>query len=255
MSLDASEIERYARHLMLPEIGGAGQQRLKGARVLLIGVGGIGSPAALYLAAAGIGTIGLADDDTVSLSNLQRQILYGAHDIGQAKVASAVARLGQLNSNVAVVPHPVRIGLENADAILSTYDMVLDGSDNFATRFLVADRSAALSKALVSASVQRFSGQLTTFLPFASGADGMPNPGLRDLFPEPPPEGLVPSCAEVGILGVVTGVLGTLAAAEIIKLVTGIGTPLVGRLLLYDALDARFEEIRYRRKRTSAPRD
>lgn len=253
--LQPDEIGRYARHLMLPEIGGAGQQRLKAARVLLVGAGGIGSPAALYLAAAGIGTLGLVDDDTVSLSNLQRQILFGTADISAQKVAAGKRAIERLNPHVRVTAHALRLTDDTIDAVLGDYDFILDGSDNFDTRYLVADRAAALEKPLVSAAVQRFSGQLTTLIPFAMNAAGLAEPGFRDLFPEAPPPGLVPSCAEVGILGVVTGVMGTLAAAEIVKLATGVGRPLVGRLLLYDALDARFEEIGYRRRAPHGPAD
>lgn len=249
--LSGEELERYARHVMLPEIGGAGQQRLKRARVLLVGAGGIGSPAALYLAAAGVGTLGIADDDTVSLSNLQRQILHGTADLGRSKLASASDAIAAINPHVAVVPHALRLGEHNAPAIVDAYDIVLDGSDNFSTRYAMADLCERLAKPLVTAAVQRFSGSLTTLTPYATGSDGVAHPGYRDLFPEPPPEGLVPSCAEAGILGVVTGILGTLAAAEVVKLATGAGDPLLGRLLLIDVLRMRFEEIRYRRPRAA----
>ncbi|WP_152046695.1 HesA/MoeB/ThiF family protein [Aureimonas psammosilenae] len=250
MTLSGDEIERYARHIVLPEIGGAGQQKLKSARVLVIGAGGLGSPIILYLAAAGIGTIGVADDDAVSLSNLQRQVLHGTADLGRPKVDSAHDAALRINPHVSLVPHQMRLTETNAAQIIETYDLVLDGSDNFATRFLLADTCAALRKPLVTAAVNRFSGSLTTLLPFRND-----NPSYRDLFPAPPPEGLVPSCAEAGILGVVTGVLGTLAATEAIKLITGIGRPLVGRLLMIDALDMRFETINYRRKRRAIPKD
>lgn len=245
--LGPEELQRYARHLVLPEIGGPGQQRLKRARILLVGAGGIGSPAALYLAAAGVGTLGIADDDTVSLSNLQRQILHGTADVGRPKLASAADAVARLNPHVAVEPHAVRLDAANAEAIVEAYDVVLDGSDNFATRYLMADVCERARRPLVSASVQRFSGSLTVLAPFRLGEDGAALPRYRDLFPEPPPDGLVPSCAEAGILGVVTGIAGTLAAAEAVKLATGAGTPLLGRLLLFDALRMRFEEIRYRR--------
>ncbi|MFD2238784.1 HesA/MoeB/ThiF family protein [Aureimonas populi] len=250
MSLSPEELERYARHIVLPEVGGPGQQRLKAARVLLVGAGGIGSPAALYLAAAGIGTLGLVDDDHVSLSNLQRQILHGVADLSRSKLASARDRILALNPHVRVETHETRIDASNGAGLVAGYDLVLDGSDNFATRYAVADLCEAARRPLVSAAVQRFSGSLTTLLPFAAGADGAPNPAYRDLFPAPPPEGMVPTCAAAGILGVVTGILGTLAAAEAIKLICGIGEPLVGRLLLVDALTMRFEEIRYRRRPT-----
>ncbi len=241
--LGEREIERYARHLVLPEIGGAGQQRLRRARVLVVGAGGIGSPAILYLAAAGVGAIGVADDDAVALSNLQRQVIHRTADLGRPKVDSAADAVSRLNPHVAVEPHAVRLDASNLDAILASYDLALDGSDNFATRFLLADRCRALEKPLVTAAVNRFSGSLTTLKPFEAG-----NPSYRDLFPEPPPDGLVPSCAAAGILGVVTGILGTLAAAEVVKLVCGVGRPLVGRLLMVDALDMRFSTINYRRR-------
>lgn len=244
--LDPSELERYARQIVLPEMGGPGQQRLKRARILLIGAGGIGSPAALYLAAAGVGTLGLVDDDTVSLSNLQRQILFDTADVGARKIEAAAQRIAALNPHVRVEPHALRIDAANGPAIVRDYDIVVDGSDNFATRYVMADLCAAAERPLVSAAVQRFSGQLTTLAPFRTRADGSPAPVYRDLHPAPPPAGMVPSCAEAGILGVVTGLLGTLAATEAIKLATGMGEPLIGRVLLFDALAMRFDEIRYR---------
>jgi molybdopterin/thiamine biosynthesis adenylyltransferase len=244
------EIGRYARHIVLPEVGGGGQQALKRARVLVVGAGGIGSPAILYLAAAGIGTIGVADDDSVSLSNLQRQVLHGTADIGRPKVESAGDTVAGLNPHVRFESHPIRLTEENAAAIVGAYDIVLDGSDNFATRYLMADTCEAVRRPLVLAAVNRFAGQLTLLAPFERDGQGRENPSYRDLFPEPPPAGLVASCAEAGILGVVTGILGTLAAAEAIKRICGIGDPLVGRLLMVDALTMRFEEIRYRRRRT-----
>jgi len=253
--LGPEEIERYARHLVLPEIGGAGQQSLRRARILLIGAGGIGSPAALYLAAAGVGTLGIVDDDTVSLSNLQRQVLHGTPDVGRRKVDSARDALARLNPHVAVETHALRLDTANGPAIVERYDLVVDGSDNFATRYALADLCEAAGRPLVSAAVQRFSGSLTVLAPFRAGEDGAPLPRYRDLFPEPPPEGLVPSCAQAGILGVVTGILGTLAAAEAVKLATGAGTPLFGRLLLVDTLRMRFEEIRYRRPRAASAAD
>lgn len=247
--LSPAELARYARHIVLPEVGGAGQQRLKRARVLVIGAGGIGSPVALYLAAAGIGTIGIADDDTVSLSNLQRQVLHGTADLGRSKLDSAAESVARLNPHVAVVPHAMRIDAANGPDIVAAYDLVVDGSDNFSTRYAMADLCEAARRPLVTAAVNRFSGSLTTLLPFATGPDGARNPGYRDLFPDAPPPGLVPSCAEAGILGVVTGILGTMAAAEAVKLACGIGEPLVGRLVLVDVLAMRFETIRYRPKK------
>lgn len=247
--LDHHELERYARHIVLPEIGGPGQQKLKRARVLVIGAGGLGSPVVLYLAAAGVGTIGIVDDDTVSLSNLQRQVLHRTEDVGRSKLDSAVDAVAALNPHVAVVPHALRIDPQNGAAIVSAYDLVIDGSDNFATRYAMADLCATAERPLVTAAVNRFSGSLTVLKPYETTADGTRHPGYRDLFPEPPPAGLVPSCAEAGILGVTTGVLGTLAASEAIKLVCGVGEPLVGRLLMVDLLTMRIETIRYKRAR------
>ncbi|ALN71072.1 molybdopterin-synthase adenylyltransferase MoeB [Aureimonas sp. AU20] len=249
--LSTDELRRYARHLVLAEIGGPGQQALKRAKVLVIGAGGLGSPVALYLAAAGVGTLGLADDDTVSLSNLQRQILHGTADIGRPKLDSAREAIGRLNPHVEVVPHALRLDAENGAAMVGDYDIVIDGSDNFATRYALADLCEAQEKPLVTAAVQRFSGSLTVLAPFRRDGGDQLLPRYRDLFPEPPPAGLVPTCAEAGILGVVTGILGTLAAAEAIKLATGAGEPLLGRLLLVDTLRMRFEEIRYRRPKSA----
>ncbi|MBP0615955.1 HesA/MoeB/ThiF family protein [Jiella mangrovi] len=249
-TLSPSEIERYARHIVLPEVGGAGQQALKRARVLVIGAGGLGSPVALYLAAAGVGTIGMADDDVVSLSNLQRQLLHGTPDVGRPKLASARKSVAAINPHVEFVEHPVRLGAENGKAIVAPYDLVIDGSDNFATRYLMADLCEAAEIPLVTAAVQRFSGSLTVLAPHGRDADGRENPRYRDLFPEAPPPGVVPSCAEAGILGTTTGVLGTLAANEAIKLICGIGDTLIGKLLMVDLLTMRFETIRYRRPKT-----
>ena len=249
MALDREELERYARHIVLPEIGGAGQQKLKAARILVVGAGGIGSPVVLYLAAAGVGTIGVADDDTVSLSNLQRQVLHGTGDVGRPKLDSAAERVAAINPHIRFVPHALRLDAANGGSVVAGYDLAVDGSDNFATRYAMADLCEAAETPLVTAAVQRFSGSLTVLKPFEADADGRPNPRYRDLFPDAPPPGLVPSCAEAGILGVTTGVLGTLAATEAIKLVCGIGEPLVGRLLMVDLLAMRFEEIRYRSPR------
>lgn len=250
--LDAQELERYARHIVLPEIGGPGQQKLKRARIVVVGAGGIGSPVVLYLAAAGVGTIGIADDDRVSLSNLQRQVLHRTSDLGRSKLDSAADAVAALNPHVNVVAHPLRLDAENGREIVADYDLVIDGSDNFATRYAMADLCEAARRPLVTAAVNRFSGSLTVLKPYETDPDGQPNPGYRDLFPEAPPAGLVPSCAEAGILGVTTGVLGTLAASEAIKLVCGIGEPLVGRFLMIDLLTMRIEEIRYRRRRDQA---
>lgn len=248
--LAPDELERYARHIVLPEVGGAGQQALKRARVLVIGAGGLGSPIILYLAAAGVGTIGIADDDAVSLSNLQRQVLHGTADVGRSKLDSAADAVAAINPHVTVVPHALRLDMANGPAIVAGYDLVIDGSDNFATRYAMADLCEAAATPLVTAAVNRFSGSLTVLKPYETGADGRRHPGYRDLFPEAPPAGMVPSCAEAGILGVTTGVLGTLAASEAIKLICGMGEPLIGRFLMVDLLTMRIEEIRYRRPKT-----
>ena len=245
--LGPDEIERYARHIVLPEVGGSGQQRVKRAKILVVGAGGLGSPIVLYLAAAGVGTIGIADADIVSLSNLQRQVIHGMADLGRAKVASAVDAVAAINPHVKVVPHPFRLDADNGREIVPLYDIVIDGSDNFATRYAMAELCEAAERPLVTAAVNRFSGSLTVLKPYEPGPGGQLFPRYRDLFPDMPPEGLVPSCAEAGILGVTTGVLGTLAATEAIKLICGIGEPLVGRYLLVDLLSMRFEEIRYGR--------
>ena len=244
--LSPEELERYARHIVLPEIGGAGQQKLKRARVLVVGAGGLGAPMLQYLAAAGVGTLGIVDDDTVSLSNLQRQVIHDTASVGKPKLDSAKAAIERINPNVSVELHNLHLDNGNAAALVAQYDVVADGSDNFETRYAVADACAAEQRPLVHASVGRFDGQLTVLKPYESGPEGRPNPSYRDLYPEPPPPGLVPSCSEAGILGALTGVLGTLQALEVVKLITGIGDPLVGRLLLYDALAARFDTIRYK---------
>ncbi|MGB3416321.1 MAG: molybdopterin-synthase adenylyltransferase MoeB [Mesorhizobium sp.] len=246
-TLTDQELERYARHIVLPEIGGAGQQKLKRARMLVIGAGGLGAPILQYLAAAGVGTLGIVDDDTVSLSNLQRQVIHATSAIGETKADSARAAILAINPDVAVELHVMRLTAENAPALVARYDVVLDGSDNFETRYAVADACEAGSKPLVHAAIGRFDGSLTVLKPFETGADGRQNPSYRDLFPEPPPAGLVPSCAAVGVIGALPGVIGALQAMEAIKLITGIGEPLVGRLLLYDALAARFDTIAYSR--------
>jgi len=241
--LSSEEIERYQRHIVLAEVGGAGQQRLKTARVLIIGAGGLGSPAALYLAAAGVGTLGIVDDDAVSLSNLQRQILHASASIGRPKVESAAQTLAAINPHVIVDTHALRLDAANGAAIVGRYDLVVDGSDNFATRYALADLCEKLRKPLVAGAVGRFDGSVTVLKPYEGD-----NPRYRDLFPAPPPEGFLPTCAEAGILGALTGVIGSIQAMEALKLVLRIGEPLVGRLLLYDGLAPNFEEIRYRRK-------
>jgi molybdopterin/thiamine biosynthesis adenylyltransferase len=245
--LSPQELERYARHIVLPEIGGPGQQKLKRARVLVVGAGGLGAPVLEYLAAAGVGTLGIVDDDTVSLSNLQRQIIHDTDAVGAPKTASAAASLARINPNVAVEAHSVRLDAGNVQGLVEAYDVVVDGSDNFDTRYLVADACAENRRPLVHAAIGRFDGSITVLVPWESDAQGRLNPTYRDLFPEPPPAGLVPSCAEAGVLGALPGVIGTLQAMEAIKLITGIGEPLIGRLLLYDALGARFDTVRYRR--------
>ena len=243
--LSPEELELYARHIVLPEIGGPGQQKLKRARVLVIGAGGLGAPVLEYLAAAGIGTLGIVDDDTVSLSNLQRQVIHDTDAVGLPKTDSAKRAIARINPHVAVETHALRLTAANAGELVRGYDLVADGSDNFDTRYAVADACAGEKRPLVSAAVGRFDGSITVLKPYEARPDGRNWPSYRDLFPEPPPAGLVPSCAEAGVLGALTGVIGTLQALEVIKLVTGIGEPLLGRLLLYDALGARFDTIRY----------
>ena len=244
--LTSAEIQRYKRHLLLREIGGAGQQRLKAARVLIIGAGGLGAPVALYLAAAGVGTLGIVDDDRVSLDNLQRQVIHDTPSVGRPKVESAADTIARLNPHVTVEATAARLEAGNADALIAAYDIVVDGSDNFTTRYLVSDVCCRIGRTLISAAVGPFDGQLTTLKPHLAGTGGARNPTYRCLFPEPPPPGTVANCEENGVLGSVVGVMGTLAATEVIKEITGTGSSLVGRLMLYDALDARFSELSYR---------
>ncbi|MCB1447227.1 MAG: molybdopterin-synthase adenylyltransferase MoeB [Rhizobiaceae bacterium] len=243
------EIERYGRHILLPEIGGAGQQKLKNAAVLVIGAGGLGSPVLEYLAGAGVGTIGIVDDDTVSLSNLQRQTVHGTGTVGDRKTRSAAARIREINPHVTVDRHDLRLTPENAPGLVFGYDLLVDGSDNIATRHAAADAAERARMPLVTGAVGRFDGSVTVLKPYETGADGALLPAYRDLFPEAPPEGMLPACAEAGIVGALTGVIGTLMAMETIKLLTGAGEPLVGQLLMYDALAARFDAVRYRRRR------
>lgn len=247
MSFSSEEVERYARHLVLADVGGPGQQKLKSAQVTVIGAGGLGSPVIAYLAAAGVGTIRVVDDDQVALSNLQRQILHRTEDVGRPKVESAADAVAALNPHVRFEAQAARIDAANAADLLAGSMVVADGSDNAATRYVVADACEALRIPLVSAAVFGFDGHVTTLLPHGHAADGTPNPTYRCLFPDPPPDAMVDECARNGILGAVTGVVGTLQANEVLKLVLGIGTPLVGRLLLFDARDTRFETIAYRR--------
>ncbi len=240
-TLDNEQRKRYSRHTLMPEVGVEGQLKLLDAKVLLIGAGGLGSPNAIYLAAAGVGTIGIVDYDTVDMSNLQRQILHRLDYVDRPKVESAIESIGQLNPDVKVVPHQVQLTSENALDIISQYDIVVNGSDNFPTRYLVNDACVLLGKPLVDGSIFRFEGQVTVF----DTANG--GPSYRCLYPDPPPPGEVPSCAEGGVLGVLPGIIGSLQAVEVIKLILGIGEPLVGRLLLYDALEAEFREVKVRR--------
>ena len=239
--LTQEELTRYSRHIMMPEVRAEGQRRLKTARVLCLGAGGLGSPAALYLAAAGVGTIGLVDFDKVDLSNLQRQILHGTKDVGRRKVDSARDRLQDLNPNVELELHDFRFSADNAADLVARYDIVVDGSDNFATRYLSNDVCVWARKPNVYGSVFRFDGQSTVFAPHLGG------PCYRCLFPEPPEPGTVPSCAEAGVLGVLPGIIGMVQAIEAIKLITGIGETLLGRLLLLDAANMKFREFKLRR--------
>src|SRR6267378_4402471 len=239
--LTKEEVERYSRHLIMPEVGINGQRRLKAARVLCIGAGGLGSPAALYLAAAGVGTIGIVDFDDVDLSNLQRQILHGTKDVGRSKLESARDRLRDINPDIDIELHQCRFSSENASEIVSEYDVVVDGSDNFATRYLSNDVCVFEKKPNVYGSVFRFEGQTTVFAPHLGG------PCYRCLFPEPPPPESVPNCAQAGVLGVLPGIIGLLQAIETLKLILGIGEVLVGRLLHFDALKVKFRELNLRR--------
>ncbi len=239
-ALTLAELRRYGRHLSLPEVGEAGQLRLKAARVLLVGAGGLGSPLALYLAAAGVGTLGVVDFDVVEESNLQRQIAHGTSAVGKPKLASLAARLEDLNPHIRVESHEVRMDRTNALELVRAYDVVADGTDNFATRYLVNDACVLAGKPNVYGSILRFEGQASVF-------DATRGPCYRCVFPQPPPPGVVPSCAEAGVLGVLPGVIGSIQATETIKLLLGTGESLVGRLLLYDALEMRFRELRLRK--------
>ena len=244
MALSDEELERYARHIILHEVGGAGQQKLKAAKVLVIGAGGLGSPVILYLAAAGVGTIGIADDDEVSLSNLQRQVAHVTSRVGQLKTESAKATVGDINPNVTVVEHNTRIAEDNAAGLVSGYDIVADGCDNFATRFTVSDACFHARIPLVSAAIGQFDGQISTFKPYETGPEGTPFPTYRCLHADAPPPGSVPTCAEAGVLGVTAGVVGTLQATEVIKEILEIGDSLAGRLLMYDGLATSFYELK-----------
>jgi molybdopterin/thiamine biosynthesis adenylyltransferase/rhodanese-related sulfurtransferase/molybdopterin converting factor small subunit len=239
-ALDQEEVRRYSRHLILGEVGMEGQQKLKAAKVLCIGAGGLGSPVAMYLAAAGVGTIGIVDFDAVDVSNLQRQILHGTADIGRSKLASAKDTLHDLNPHVHVETHEVALSSQNALELFRPYDVIVDGTDNFPTRYLVNDACVLLGKPNAYGSIFRFEGQASVF----ATKDG---PCYRCLYPEPPPPGLVPSCAEAGVLGILPGLVGTIQATETVKLILGIGEPLVGRFLIYDALRMRFRELKLRK--------
>ena len=243
--LNADELERYARHIVLREVGGPGQAALKRARVLVIGAGGLGAPALMYLAAAGVGTLGVVDDDVVSLSNLQRQIIHATPDVGRPKVETSSEEIQRINPHVAVEPHAVRLTAENALDLIGRYDVVADGSDNFTTRYLVADACYFAKKPLVTAALGTFDATLTTIRAHERGVDGKPNPTYRCLFPEPPPPGTVPACAEAGVLGALAGVVGSMVALEVIREIVGFGEGLVGRLVMIDAHAMRFETLRY----------
>src|SRR5262249_55029032 len=239
--LSKEEIARYSRHLIMPEVGMEGQRKLKAASILLIGTGGLGSPLGLYLAAAGVGRLGLVDFDVVDESNLQRQIIHGTKDVGRPKIQSASDRLADVNPHIQIDTYETALRSENAFEILKGYDIIIDGTDNFQTRYLVNDASVLLGKPNVYGSIFRFDGQASVFYPGGGG------PCYRCLYPEPPPPGLVPSCAEGGVLGILPGIIGVIQATEAVKLIIGQGEPLIGRLLLFDALKMKFRELKLRR--------
>lgn len=245
MDFTESQLHRYARHIILPEVGGTGQRALLDARVLVVGAGGLGSPLLLYLAAAGVGTIGVVDDDVVDLSNLQRQVIHDSAAIGRAKVDSAAERIAAINSDVRVDAHRVRITRDTAPDLIAGYDLVADGSDNFATRYLLNDACYLAGKPLVSAAMLRFDGQVSTFKAHL----GAPHPCYRCVFRDPPPRGLVPSCSEGGVLGALAGLVGSLQATEVLKELLGIGESLSGTLLLIDTLNVAYQRITVRRDR------
>ena len=242
--LTAEQRVRYSRHTLLSEVGEAGQIKLLEAKVLLIGAGGLGSPAAMYLAAAGVGTLGIVDFDTVDVSNLQRQLLHGTKDVGRPKVDSAIDRLHDINPDIKVIGHRQPLSSANALEILKEYDIVVNGSDNFPTRYLVNDACQFLKKPLVDASIFMFEGQITVFMPAGNAYGYAAGPCYRCLYPDPPPPGEVPSCAEAGVLGVLPGIVGSLQAVEVIKLILGKGEPLIGRMLLIDTLDMSFRSLK-----------
>ncbi|MBJ26711.1 MAG: adenylyltransferase [Rhodospirillaceae bacterium] len=240
MTFDENQIERYARHLILDEIGGKGQNKLLNSKVLVVGAGGLGSPILLYLAAAGVGTLGIIDDDRVALSNLQRQIIHDENSISDYKTKSAVGRIEKLNPDVKLIPYTIRLTAKNIEEIFNDYDIIADGSDNFDTRFLINDACYLMKKILVSGAILRFDGQLSTFKAF----QGTSNPCYRCIHPEPPPPNIIPSCAEGGVLGAIAGTIGSLQAVEIIKELLEIGNGLSGRLLIYDALSTMFRAVK-----------
>ena len=238
--LTIDEVRRYSRHLIIPDVGMVGQKRMKNAKVLVIGAGGLGSPALLYLAAAGVGTLGIIDDDVVDESNLQRQVIHGQSDIDKPKAVSAAESVAEINPYVKTIVHQERLDNDNVLEIFSQYDLILDGTDNFATRYLVNDAAVILGKPYVWGSIYRFEGQVSVFW-------AQEGPQYRDLYPEPPPPGMVPSCAEGGVLGVLCASIGSIMVTEAIKLITGIGDPLIGRLMVYDALEMRYSTLKIRR--------
>lgn len=239
MSFSREELTRYGRHIILRDVGGAGQQKLKEAKVLVVGAGGLGAPVLMYLAAAGVGTLGIVDDDVVDLSNLQRQIIHATDKVGTGKTVSAAEMINKINPHVTAIEHAVRLDATNALEIVSGYDLVADGCDNFKTRFIVSDACFFAGKTLVSAAVGQFDGQLATFKPHETGPDGKPFPSYRTLHPTQPRDGSLPSCAEAGIIGALTGIVGSMQALEVIKEIVGIGDSLAGKLLMYDGLSAR----------------
>lgn len=242
------EIERYRRHLVLPEIGGAGQQALKSAHAAIVGAGGLGAPVIAMLAAAGIGRLTLIDDDTVSLSNLQRQFIHRTQHDGTAKVDSAAAFVAALNPHVAVTTHQARLYASNAETLIASATLAIDGSDNFAARRALAEACETLAIPMVTGAVNRFDGSLSVIAPHLADAKGRPAPRFADLYPEDPPEGMLPACSEIGVAGPVTGVIGMWMAMEAVKLITGAGEPLIGRVMAYDGLGARVSEMRYKRR-------
>jgi molybdopterin/thiamine biosynthesis adenylyltransferase/rhodanese-related sulfurtransferase len=248
--LTKEEVERYSRHLIIPDVGMAGQKRLKNAKVLVVGAGGLGSPALLYLAAAGVGTLGIVDFDVVDESNLQRQVIHGVSDVGKPKAQSAKESIAEINPLVNVILHQEHLNSTNALDIFESYDLILDGTDNFATRYLVNDAAVLLGKPYVWGSIFRFEGQVSVFWEDAPNGQGL---NYRDLYPEPPPPGMVPSCAEGGVLGVLCASIGSIMVTEAIKLLTGIGDPLLGRLMVYDALDMTYRTIKIRKDPETKP--